>query len=176
MASPPRRGWRGRAPSSGGRAAGPRRPARRRSATFAVASGPSHRVRLGGCLLGVVELALDQVEAHVPEAWIGQVDPDDPAELLGREGPAGAQHLHVAGDEALALLDIALVDRQREQLAVRIGVDVAGCGREVVHVGPPGAVAVGDLHRVAEQLLLGLGPQLAYPVWRQLAGLAALGA
>ncbi len=35
-------------------------------------------------LLGRLELALDQRQARVPEAGIGEVDPDDPAEVLGR--------------------------------------------------------------------------------------------
>ena len=40
-------------------------------------------------------------------------------------------------------------------------------------VGPPGAVALGDLDGVAEQLLLGLRPQVAEALDRQLALLAA---
>ena len=48
-----------------------------------------------------------------------------------------------------------------EQLPVGVRVDVARGADEVGHVGPPGCVALGDLDRVAQQLLLGLGPQLA---------------
>src|SRR5215218_10063065 len=70
----------------------------------------SDRAGLARRLLRVVELALDQVEPRVPEAGVGQVDADDAAELLGRQRPAGAQHLDVARDEALALVDVALVD------------------------------------------------------------------
>ena len=42
-------------------------------------------------------------------------------------------------------------------------------------VGPPGAVALGDLDRVAEQLGLGLGPELADALDRELALVAARG-
>jgi hypothetical protein len=38
-----------------------------------------------------VQLALDQVQARVPEARVGEVDADDRAELLGlREPPAAS--------------------------------------------------------------------------------------
>jgi hypothetical protein len=43
-------------------------------------SGPEHSLR--GCL-GLLQLALDQVEAGVPEAGVGEVDADDRAQLLG---------------------------------------------------------------------------------------------
>ena len=82
------------------------------------------------------------------------------------------QELDVAGHERLALREVAAVDGQREQLAVGVGVHVAGRADEVRHVGPR-AVALGDLDRVAEQLGLGGLPQVADPLHRQLALLAA---
>ena len=90
-------------------------------------------------LLGRVELALDEVQALVPEARVGEVHADDLAELLRRLGTARAQQVHVVGLEAGALLLVAAVDRQREQLPVRVRVHVAGGGDEVGDVGPPGA-------------------------------------
>ena len=96
-------------------------------------------------------------------------------DLLGAFRAAGGEHLQVARHELGALLLVALVDRQREQLAVGVGVDVAGAADEVRDVGPPAAVAVGHLDRVAEHLLLALGPQLAEALDRQLALLATLG-
>ena len=67
----------------------------------AVAEQPSGRdaARLAGGLLGRLELALDEVEARVPEARVGEVDADHLPELLRRLGAARAQHVEVGGDE-----------------------------------------------------------------------------
>ncbi len=96
-----------------------------------------------------------------------------------RRAPAGlrapgGQQLEVLRHELRAALLVAVIYRQRQQLAVSVGVDVAGRADEVRDVGPPRAVAVGDLHGVAQQLGLALDPQLAEPLHRQLA-LAATG-
>ena len=106
---------------------------------------------------------------------IGQVDADDRAQLLGAARAAGRKQLQVARDERLALCGEAAVRRQRQQLAIGVGVDVAGRVDEVGDVGPPDPVAVGDLHRVAEQLGLAVEPELADPVGGQLALVAAAG-
>ena len=128
-----------------------------RASCFRLGLLDSTRV-LGG-LLGGVELALHEVQALVPEGRVGEVHADDRAELLGRLRPARAEQLDVLGLEARALLLVAAVDRQREQLPVGVRVDVAGGGDEVGDVGPPRLVALGDLDRVAEQLLLRLAPR-----------------
>ena len=47
-------------------------------------------------LLGLLELRLDEVQAAVPEAGVGEVDADDLAELLRAARAAGAQQLEVA--------------------------------------------------------------------------------
>ena len=60
-------------------------------------------------------------------------------ELLGRARAAGRQQLEVGGHERLALLLVAAVDREREQLPVGVRVDVARRADEVRDVGPPGA-------------------------------------
>ena len=92
----------------------------------------------------------------------------------GLREPPGAKQLEVALGELGALLDVALVDRERQQLPVGVGVDVARGVHEVRDVGPPAAVAVGHLDRVAEQVRLRLRPQLAEAIHRELALLAAL--
>src|SRR5215218_9280260 len=88
--------------------------------------------------------------------------------------PSSSGELEVGGDERLALLLVAPVDGEREQLPVGVGVDVARDADEVVDVGPPGAIALGHLDRVAQQLLLRLRPQLADAVECELAALPAL--
>src|SRR6202035_2538984 len=125
-------------------------------------------------LFGVGQLSLDEVKPGVPEARVGQVDADDPRQLLGAFRAAGSEQLEVAGNELGAGLLVALIDRQRQQLPVGVGVDVAGAADEVRDVGPPGAVALGQLDRVAEHLGLAVGPQLAEARDRQLALLAPL--
>ena len=90
---------------------------------------------------------------RVPEAGVGEVDADD----LRRAPRAASSRRRAAargsrGTKLGALLLVARVDRQREQLAVGVRVDVAGRADEVRDVGPPRAVALGDLDRVAEQL------------------------
>ena len=107
------------------------------------------------------------------KAGIGEVDADDPTELLGRAGASAGEHLEVVGDDLLAALDVEPVNGERQQLAVRVRVDVARRADEVGDVGPPGPVAVGDLDRVAEHLGLGLGPELAEAVDRELTLLPA---
>ena len=89
--------------------------------------------------------------------------------------PAGRQQLQVGGGEARALLLVAAVDGERQQLAVRVRVDVARRGHEVGDVGPPRLVVVGDLDGVAQQLLLGVRPQLAEAVDGELALVAPRG-
>ena len=127
-----------------------RRCAPRPTASRSRAARPPRRV------LGGLELAVDDRQPEVPEARVGEVDADDLAELLGRAGPAGAQQLEVGGHERLALLLVAAVDRERQQLAVGVRVDVARRADEVRDVGPPRAVVVRQLDRVAEQLALRL--------------------
>ena len=57
-------------------------PIRDRGAANPVRSARGQHLLGGG--LGRVELLRDEVEAAVPEARVGEVDADDPAELLGR--------------------------------------------------------------------------------------------
>src|SRR5581483_4860610 len=102
----------------------------------------TRRGRLLGGGLGLLELVAHEPQAVVPERRVGEVDPDDLAELLGAARAAGAEQLEVARDERLALLEVARVDRQREQLPVGVGVDVARRRDEVRDVGPPRAIAV----------------------------------
>ena len=69
---------------------------------------------------------------------------------LGRLRPAGRQQLEVGGHERRAAAPRSGVHREGEQLAVGVGVHVAGRRDEVRDVAPPRAVAVGELDRVAE--------------------------
>src|SRR5438067_637291 len=77
-------------------------------------------------LLGGGQPLLDKSQACVPEARICQVDSDDRAELLRAPGAAGREQLEVARDELVAVHQVAAVGGQREQLPVRVRVDVAG--------------------------------------------------
>ena len=81
------------------------------------------------------------------------------AELLGRHRAARAQQVEVLRHEVGARLLVARVHRQREQLAVRVRVHVAGRADEVRDVRPPRAVALGDLDRVAEHVGLRSAPR-----------------
>ena len=83
-------------------------------------------------LLGGRELLLDQHEAGIPETGICEVDADEASELFGRHRPTGRQQPQVVRHKAGALVLVALVDRQRQQLTVRVRVDVA---RRVDEVG-----------------------------------------
>ena len=77
----------------------------------------------------------------------------DLRELFGRARAARGEQLEVGRDEGLALLLVAAVDGEREQLAVGVGVDVARDADEVVDLGPPAAVVVGE-----DVLITGAGP------------------
>src|SRR5438132_8184381 len=124
-------------------------------------------------LFGFAQLALDEIQPRVPEAGVGEVDADQLDQLLRAARTPGREHLEVSGHELGAGLLVALVHRQREQLAVGIRVHVARAADEVRDVGPPRAVAVGQLDRVAEHLRLALGPELAEAFDGELALLAA---
>ena len=115
------------------------------------------------------------VEPAVPEAGVGEIDADDPAERLGRVRTAARQQLEVRRHELGAALLVLAVHGEREQLAVRVRVHVPGRADEVRDVRPPRAVALGDLDRVAEHVGLRLGPELTEAVDGQLAPLATLG-
>src|SRR5262245_4800658 len=80
--------------------------------------GPLDTPRLARRGLRGVELALDDVEPTVPEARVRKVDPDDLAQLLGAARPARGQQLEVGGHERRALLLVAAVDGERQELAV----------------------------------------------------------
>src|SRR5262249_5089960 len=127
---------------------------------------------LGRSRLRERELALDDVEAAVPERGIRQVDTDDRAEVLGRHRPTGREQLEIARYELRAPLLVLRVHREREQLAVRVGVDVTRRRDEVRDVGPPRSVALGELDRVAEHRRLRRDPVLVEVVDRELARLA----
>src|SRR4051812_17238225 len=64
---------------------------------------------LAGGRLRRLELALDQIEPQVPEPRVGEVDPDDRAELLRAARAARGEQLEVGGDERRALLAVAAV-------------------------------------------------------------------
>src|SRR5215211_6539969 len=87
--------------------------------------------------LGRLQLALHEVEAGVPEARVREVDADDRTELLRRQRPARAQELQVGGDERLAQLLVATVYRERQQVAVGVGVHIPRRVDEVPDVRPP---------------------------------------
>src|SRR6185437_4596315 len=77
---------------------------------------------LGRGRFGLGEALLDEIEAAIPEARVAEIDVDDRAKLLRCQRAAGAEHLEVSLLEAGALGQVALVDRQREQLAVGVRV------------------------------------------------------
>ncbi len=58
-------------------------------------SGSALAEDLFGRRLGRIELLGDEIEAAVPEAGIGQIDADDPGELLGRARTAAREHLQI---------------------------------------------------------------------------------
>src|SRR5436190_21814850 len=129
----------------------------------------------GRGLFGRLQLPAYQIEPAVPEPWVGEVEARDRRELLGTAAAARAQQLDVARDERLALFEVAAIDRECEQLAVRVRVDVARRADEMRHVGPPRAVVLGDLDAVGQELLLGLRPEVAEAVDAELALRAARG-
>src|ERR1700722_2864697 len=124
------------------------------------------------CRLSLGELALDQVQPCLPEAGIGEVHTDDLPQLLRAARATCGEQLQIAGHHLLAQLLVAVVDGESQELTVGVGVDVAGAADEVRDIGPPGAVALGQLDRVAEHLALALRPQLAEALDRDLSALA----
>src|SRR3954452_12633784 len=94
------------------------------------AAGALDPPRLARRGLRRLELALDERQPLVPEARVGEVDADDRAQLLGAPGAARAEQLEVGGHERLALLLVAAVDGERQQLPVGVRVHVARGGDE----------------------------------------------
>src|SRR5438105_976364 len=94
-------------PTVGAEAA--RARARRRVRGAGRVRGALDAARRAGRLFGVGELALDEVEAGLPEAGVGEVDADDAAELLGRARTARGEQLEVARHQLVTELLVALV-------------------------------------------------------------------
>src|SRR5437588_5242772 len=149
----------------------------RSSAAGLILIFPRRRLQAPGGACGIFSLgepALDEVQARVPEARVGEVHADDPAELLGRARAPGREQLEVARHELGPYLLVTLIDGQRQQLSVGVRVHVAWAADEMRDVGPPRAVALRDLDGVAEHLRLALRPELAEALYRELALLATL--
>src|SRR4051812_29507512 len=81
--------------------------------------------RLVGERLRFVEQLVQRLDPARPDRRVGEVQPDDLGELLGRLGAALAEQVEVRLDDRLALDLVAPVDREREEVAVGVGVDVA---------------------------------------------------
>ena len=76
--------------------------------------------------LGGFELSGDDLEPAIPEGGIGEVDTDDGAEVFGGHRTAGGEQLEVLRYERFAMQLVLRLHAQREQLTVRIGIDVPG--------------------------------------------------
>src|SRR3990172_9209309 len=124
--------------------------------------------------LGLVELGGERVDPALPDAWVGEIEADHLGELLRRLGAARAKELEVRLDHRVAFELVPAEDREGEQEAVRVRVDVARRAHEVRDVAPPRLVAV-DVDRVADHPSLRLEPELLQTVGRELAFLTALG-
>ena len=81
--------------------------------------------RLAGGVLGRASWSSTRSRPPSQKPGSARSHADDAPELLGRQRAAGGQQLEVAGHEGGALLLVAAVDRQRQQLAVGVGVHVA---------------------------------------------------
>src|SRR5262249_29593000 len=76
-------------------------------------------------LLGCDELLLDDGETAVPEPGIREVDAHHPAQLLGRRRAATRQQVEVGRHELGSTRFVLPVHAERQELPVRVGVDVA---------------------------------------------------
>ena len=110
--------------------------------------------------LGLGDERIERVEAAVPEPRFVEVEADTLHQLRRRLRPTCAEQPEDRLDERLALLDVALVDREREQRAERVRVHVARHEREVRVVAPERPEAVGQLDRVAVHALVHADPEL----------------
>src|SRR5262249_9442618 len=96
-------------------------------------------------------------EAALPEGRIVDVETEAREQRAGLLAAAGGEQLEIARDERVALLAVALVERQHEQLAEHVRVAVEAAVDEVRDVAPSPAVRRNHLHRVAVQACI-LGP------------------
>ena len=124
--------------------------------------------------LGGLQLLIDDGETAVPEARIGEVAVHDASEFLGAHRTTGAKQFEILRNERITDLLVPLVHRERQQLAVGVGVHVAGGVDEMGDVTPPGAVALGDLHGIAEHGLLRVTPDAIEVVDRQFTVIATV--
>ena len=103
-----------------------------------------------------------------------EVDPQPADEHVRPVRAAGGQQLAVAPGEAGPLGLVPGVEREHEQLAERVGVDVARRVDKVGDVAPPVPVPLGQLHGLAVHGPLRVEPVAREVVRRQLAPLAAV--
>src|SRR5581483_2930411 len=95
-----------------------------------------------GQSLHFADHVVEDRQAGVPEPRIGDVHADPPDQLVRPRRAARGQEVDVLLDERRALLEVAVVDRQREEVPERVGVDVARRVDEVADVAPPHLVLV----------------------------------
>src|SRR5262249_31394434 len=100
------------------------RPVPRRSSAERWDRSGSCARQLRGERLGLLEQTLEQVEAPVPEARIGDVEPDRGEELLGRIRSARFEQREIARYERGSLLVVAPQQREYEELAERVRIAV----------------------------------------------------
>src|SRR2546426_12039749 len=94
--------------------------------------------------LDLADHAVQDLQTGVPEPGVGDVHAQLPDELVRPRGTARGEEFQVVVDEARPHLKVTVVDGEREQVAERVGVDVAGRVQEVADVAPPHLVLVGE--------------------------------
>src|SRR4051794_6599288 len=112
----------------------------------ACSRSPAELLRTAGLLregFRLGEQLVDRVEALGPESRVGEVEPHDLGQHLRRIGTSGPQQVEVGPDDPGSLPLVAAEDGEGEQIAERVGVDVAGRPDEMGDVAPPDLVAVG---------------------------------
>src|SRR5438094_3790461 len=80
---------------------------------------------------------VQDLQPRVPETGVGDVHAEVPDQLVRTRRAACAKKVQVVVNEVWPLLQVAVVDRQREQVAEGVRVDVARCVQEVPDVAPP---------------------------------------
>src|SRR5215471_6824266 len=111
--------------------------------------------------LKLVDMALDELETHRPELWVGSVEAEWGEQLLVVLGAACGEHVEIAIGEALVGMLVDRIERVHQAIAKRIGVDVERRVDEVRDVDPEILISGLEVDGRPEALALHFEPNLA---------------
>src|SRR5262245_29518799 len=109
------------------------------------------RADLSGCRFQVLKESRDNAESPVPGLRLVNIDAQFRQRSVGSLRPAALQQADVARHERLSLIEITLVQRQRQQFAKRIRIAIEPAVDEVGDIAPSPTIGGNHLDALPEE-------------------------